>query len=984
MTAIRLALGLFAALATTVPAAAAVRSDFDGDGTADVLWRNDVTGRNRIWLMNGGAISAEQGIGREIDRYWQVQAAADFTGDGKADILWRHALSGENRIWVMNTFAVTSTASLPSSGDTDWRVAGAADFTGDGQADILWRNEATGANALWPIVGGVAGTPLPLPPWPELGWRVAGVGDFDDNGRADVLWRHARTGENRVWLMDGATIVTSGAIRSQPGDGWAVADVADFDGDGKDDVLWRDDRRGITALWMMNGLLVARTAPLRRMRDPGWRVAMAADLNGDGKADILWRQAASGQARVWLMDGGRRMARTRLEGETTEAAWAVAFHPSPTPAATLFVATLLAEGGAATTATGTATLLLAADERSARLTLSFAGLTTGQIAAHVHGPADPGGTAPPVFSLPLGTFTDLSWTFEPTGGLSVQDQLTALKTGRLYVNVHTSNYPGGEIRGHYRPTLGSSAPVPLPDPAPATPTTEAEARRFLEQASMGPTQALVDRVLALGYAGYIEEQFAQPPSTYLDFVSAASTTNDSARVNALRSRFYMNALNGPDQLRQRVAFALSQIIVVSARDIFDGPGMAVYADILAQNAFGNFRQLLEDITLNPAMGNYLDMVNNDKPNPTSGRTANENYARELLQLFSIGVFKLNPNGSLKLDPEAGGASNAVGSPIPTYEQRAVEGFARVFTGWTYDTAPPDLPPTTFNYTRYYLEPMVPIANRHDTNAKEVLDGVLLPAGRTAAQDLAAALDQVFDHPNVGPFIGRQLIQHLVTSDPSPGYVARVAQAFDGLPPYGAGVRGDMRAVVKAVLLDVEARRDPTTLPDFGRLQEPALFVTRTLRSLEATGQGYGLHERVSQMAQSVFSPPTVFSFYSPDYQVPGTPLLGPPFQIFTESTAIRRANFVNTLVFGSFSPPSYAPAGATTASISLTPWVSLAGSPAALVDGLSLRLMHGAMPPDMRARIVQAVTAIAASNPTYRAQTALYLTATSAQYNVQR
>jgi uncharacterized protein (DUF1800 family) len=965
-------------------AAAAVRSDFDGDGKADVLWRNETTGHHRVWLMNGTVLAAEQGIGREIDRYWEVQAAADFTGDGKADILWRHALSGENRLWVMNTFAVASTVTLPSSTDTDWRVAGAADFTGDGQADILWRNEATGENLLWPIVGGAAATPLALTTLSDLGWRVAGVGDLNGDGRADVLWRHGTTGDNRVWLMDGATIVSSGSIRPLADVAWAVADVADFNGDGRDDVLWRHGQRGHSALWTMNGFRVVRATALRGMRALEWRVGMAADMSGDGKADILWRHLASGQTDIWLMDGGVRLARARLEGQTTEAAWAVAFHPSRAPASTLFVATLLPEGGAATTATGTATLLLDADERSAKLTLSFSGLTSTEIAAHVHGPADPGGTAPPVFSLPLGTFTDLSWTFEPTGGLSVQDQLTALKTGRLYVNVHSSNYPSGEIRGHYRAVLGSSPPVPLPNPAPAWPTTQVEARRFLEQASMGPTQALADRVLALGYAGFIDEEFAQPPSTYVDFVSAAPTTNDSARVSAFRTRFYMNALNGPDQLRQRVAFALSQILVVSARDIFDGPGMSAYVDILANNAFGNFRQLLEAITLNPAMGNYLDMVNNDKPNPATGRTANENYARELLQLFSIGVFKLNPNGTLKLDPEAGADLNTAGSPIPTYEQRAVEGFARVFTGWTYDTVPPNPPPTNFNYTSYYLEPMVLIPSRHDTNAKEVLDGVVLPAGRTGTQDLTAALDQIFDHPNVGPFIGRQLIQHLVTSNPSPGYVARVTQAFDGLPPYGTGVRGDMKAVVKAVLLDVEARRDPTTLPDFGRLQEPALFVTRTLRSLEATGEGYGLQERVSPMAQSVFSPPTVFSFYSPDYQVPGTPLLGPPFQIFTESTAIRRANFVSTILFGSISLPSYAPPGATTASVSLTPWISRAGNPAALVDDLSLRLMHGAMPADMRARIIQAVTAIAASNPTYRAQTAIYLTATSAQYNVQR
>jgi len=501
---------------------------------------------------------------------------------------------------------------------------------------------------------------------------------------------------------------------------------------------------------------------------------------------------------------------------------------------------------------------------------------------------------------------------------------------------------------------------------------------------MGGTQALANRVLALGYAGFLDEQLAQPPSTYLDFVNAADPTIDTRRLGALRTRFYMNALNGPDQLRQRIAFALSQILVVSSRDIGDGPGMAVYADRLGAHAFGNFRQLLDDLTLNPAMGNYLDMVNNDKPNPLKGRTANENYARELLQLFSIGVFKLNPNGTPKLDFGSASAPSADPRPIPTYEQKTVEGLARVFTGWTYDTAPPSPPPTTFNYTRYYLEPMVHIPARHDAGAKELLDGVVLPAGRTGPQDLASALDQVFNHPNVGPFLGRQLIQHLVTSNPSPGYVARVTQAFEGLPPYGAGVRGDMKAVVKAVLLDVEARRNPSILPEFGRLQEPAVFVTRTLRSLGATGQGYGLHERVSQMGQSVFSAPTVFSFYSPDYQVPGTAFFGPPFQIYTESTSIRRANFVNTVLFGQVSPPSYAPPGSTTVAINLAPWTALASNPTALVDDMSMRFMHGAMPADMRSRIIQAITALPPTNPTYRAQAAIYLTATSMQYGLQR
>jgi uncharacterized protein (DUF1800 family) len=983
MTRNRVALGV-AALGLAVSASAAVRSDFDGDGKADVLWRNEASGQHRVWLMNGSAIAADGSVGRESDRFWLVQGAADFTGDGKADILWRHALSGENRLWVMNMFAVTSRVSLPPLPDTDWRVAGVADFTGDGQADILWRHEATGQNILWPVAGGAVGTPLAVPLQSDLAYRVAGVGDMGADGKADILWRNSRTGENRIWFMNGVGVWISGEIPVADG-GWEVAGLADFNGDGKADILWRHAALGLNALWRMSHQRVLGTAAVHGMSGPEWRVALAADVSGDRKADILWRHRTSGKTYIWLMNGATTADIVFLAGETADPGWSVGFLPEAATSSTLFVATLLAEGGASTTASGTASLVLSADERSVRLGVSFSGLTSSEIAAHVHGPADPGATAPPVFSLPLGTFTHVSWVLEPTGGLSVADQVAALRSGRMYVNVHTSRYPDGEIRGHFRTVLGPPSPTTLPNPAPAHPTTQAEARRFLEQSTMGGTQALADRVLALGYAGFIDEQLAQPRSTYLDFVSSVpASINDPGRVTALRSRFFINAMSGPDQLRQRVVFALSQILVVSARDIINGRGVAAYVDLLGAHAFGNFRQLLDDVTLNPAMGNYLDMVNNDKPNPVTGRTANENYARELLQLFSIGVFQLNPNGTLKLQADPSAKLNASARPIPTYEQKVVEGLARVFTGWTYDSVPPNPPPTNFNVTANYFEPMALIPTRHDTGSKEVLDGVVLPAGQAGGQDLAAALDQVFNHPNVGPFLGRQLIQHLVTSNPTPGYVARVTQAFEGLPPYGTGVRGDMKAVVKAVLLDVEARRDPAATPDFGRLQDPALLVTRTVRSLEGVGQGYGLQERAGQMGQGVFTAPTVFSFYSPDYQVPGTPLLGPPFQIFTESTAIRRANFMNTLIFGTIPRPAYAPPGSTTASLVLAPWIAVAGNPTQLVDDLSLRLMHGAMPADMRSRIIQAVSAIPATNPTYRAQTAMYLIATSAQYNVQR
>jgi uncharacterized protein (DUF1800 family) len=486
---------------------------------------------------------------------------------------------------------------------------------------------------------------------------------------------------------------------------------------------------------------------------------------------------------------------------------------------------------------------------------------------------------------------------------------------------------------------------------------------------MDPTQADVAHVRSVGYAAFLEEQFAEAPSSYLDFVQTAATVNDTYKVNALRNRLFINALHGTDQLRQRVALALSQILVVSSRDIYDGPGMAVYMDILVRNAFSGFRTLLEEITLNPAMGNYLDMVNNDKPNPSRHRTANENYAREVMQLFSIGLYKMNPNGSLKLD--------AASRPIPTYDQPVIESMARVFTGWTYALLPGATPKA--HNPKNYLSPMVLWSANHDTNAKTILDGRGLPAGQTGEQDLAAALDALFLHPNAGPFLGRQLIQHLVTSNPSPGYVARVAAAF---ADNGSGVRGDLEAVVRAVLLDSEARREPTT--DFGRPREPILFMTSLLRNLGATGEGWGLTSYASNMGQNPLSPPTVFNFFPPDYQVPGTLLFGPPLEIYTESTAIRRSNFVNTLLFGTVGVPSYAPPGATSVAVDLTPWIDLAGNPAALVDTLNARLMGGRMPADMRATIAQAVSNTSATNPTTRARTALYLVATSAQYNVQR
>jgi uncharacterized protein (DUF1800 family) len=838
---VRATLPLCLMLAATAPfLGATARPDFDGDGKADVLWRDARGGPLRLWLMNGTSLASQGDVDAQSDPGWRAEALADFDGDGRADVLWRHVDSGENQIWRMSSFALLGRWNLPTLIDSDWRVAHSADFDGDGSADILWRHEATGAHALWSMR---ASGPV-LPParlvTRALTWRIVAAGDLDGDGKADLVWRDERSGVVEACRMAGAvSLGCASSLPVQPAP-WRVAGVADANGDGRADLLWRLDP-STTRLWLMEGTSLRAAYDLALPE--GAQIVTYADVSGDQRADLLWRLPGDPNVHVWLLNAATLAAQGLLSG-LPETYWSAAPQPAPLP------------------------------------------------------------------------------------------------------------------------------PTP-PEPPSSAPPGPIEAARFLEQAGFGPTPASVARVQQIGYAAYLDEQFAAPLSTYYDFVSTAPTTNDTNRNNALRTRFFMNALNGPDQLRQRVAFALSQILVVSSNDINDGPGLALYADILTRNAFGNYRALLDEVTLSPAMGNYLDMVNNDKPNLVTGRQANENYARELLQLFSIGLVKLYPNGTPKRDGN--------GVPLATYGQDEVEGLARVFTGWTY--APrPGATPQAHNPT-YYLAPMVLWPANHDTGEKRILDGRLLPAGQSGEQDLRAALDAIFQHPNVGPFIARQLIQHLVTSNPSPGYVARVAAAFDGA---GTGVRGDLRATLRTLLLDPEARREPGHDATFGRLREPVQFMLALLRGLGATGQGYGLVSPATGMAQNPWSAPSVFNFYSPSYRLPGTALLAPTFQIYAESTAIRRSNFVNTLVYGSVGLPSYAPAGATSVTLDFAPWIALASDPAALVAALDQRLMGGRMPADMRAVVTQAVANTAASSPTNRAKTALYLVATAPQYQIQR
>ncbi|MBL0148877.1 MAG: DUF1800 family protein [Ideonella sp.] len=384
--------------------------------------------------------------------------------------------------------------------------------------------------------------------------------------------------------------------------------------------------------------------------------------------------------------------------------------------------------------------------------------------------------------------------------------------------------------------------------ANAATLSDGDARRFLAQASFGPTDSAVAEVIASGKDAWLQKQFSLRSSDYkgLHYVdpnrgvgcpagSPDTCGRDNYTLFPVQTQFFRNAINEPDQLRQRTALALSEILVVSGQQIKLPYALANYQRIFLNHAFGNFRDVLREVTLSPAMGKFLNMANNDKPNPIKGIEPNENYAREVLQLFSIGLWQLNVDGSARLGPN--------GQPQPSYDQETVEGFAHAFTGWTYPPRPGATRSKFPNPTNFDA-PMIAFAEHHDSASKRLLNGVTLPAGQSAAADLDAAIDNIFNHPNVGPFIGRQLIQQFVTANPSPAYVARVAAAFNnaaaapGSGPRTTG-RGDMKAVLSAILLDPEASA-PTAPDRFGKLREPILQLTHLFRALGGQSDGVWL------------------------------------------------------------------------------------------------------------------------------------------------
>jgi uncharacterized protein (DUF1800 family) len=533
----------------------------------------------------------------------------------------------------------------------------------------------------------------------------------------------------------------------------------------------------------------------------------------------------------------------------------------------------------------------------------------------------------------------------------------------------------------------------------ATTISPAEAVRFLAQAGWGAAPDDIPALQQIGLGAWLDEQRAKPISRtrpYLDQIRADIEANDPPQGDVSYARakeqdftlagnfstaWMRNIVHGADQLRQRIAWSLSQIMVVSFNSVNrlaqNGVAVADYYDTLATHALGSFRDLLLAVSLHPAMSYFLSSLGNEKPDPSNNQYPDENYAREVMQLFTVGLWELEPNGEQKRD--------AKGNPIATYDNRDVEAMARVFTGLWFEGR--RWPKDTTKWPRQWLSDfrLAMYEAQHDTTVKTLFHGkpwqVILPAGQTGLRDIEAAIDALVNHPNTAPFIGKALIKFLVTSNPSPAYVQRVAAVFAN---NGSGVRGDLFAVVKAILLDDEARNpDAQRDPKHGKLQEPLLRLTRMVKAFRA-GVGvadlqfWGRQPAVALQQWPMFSP-SVFNFFSPGYRHLGVlaknGLTSPEFQLLNSvsfaTTSNLFAEFIDTLLH------KRKAGDAPEFKFNFTAERALAGTPSALADRLNLLLCNGQMSAQTRARVVDAINRVPLANAEGRVLLGVWLAAVS-------
>jgi len=520
--------------------------------------------------------------------------------------------------------------------------------------------------------------------------------------------------------------------------------------------------------------------------------------------------------------------------------------------------------------------------------------------------------------------------------------------------------------------------------------TPAQSSRLLAQATFGPTAEEIKRLETMGTAAWFNDQFAKPQTLHLAYMNsrvASLPAGQNLGANQFYESFWQQAVKGNDQLRQRVAFALSQIFVISFQNttVATMPrGVAGYYDTLGAYAFGNFRDLLQAVTLHPMMGIYLSSLRNQKT--VGAREPDQNYAREVMQLFTIGLRQLNQDGTDTTSPAT-----------PTYINDDIAGLSKVFTGWSW--AGPDKSNGRFfgnssptpdpnrdwlpmqNYPQYHEA----IYDTTPPAIPESVLGVTIPQNTSGEDSLKIALDTLFNHPNVGPFIGRQLIQRLVTSNPSPAYIGRVAAVFAN---NGQGVRGDMKAVIKAILLDPEAMTppDPANL-NAGKLREPVIRLANWMRAFHASSVSgrfllTNLDNTLNGLAQTPMNSPTVFNFYRPEYQPPNTGfvaahLFAPEMQITDETSVVGYLNFMRGAI-------STGTGTAHDITADYTTELALVATPDLLVDRVSLLLMQNQMSSTLRGQILAAINSNPNNSAANKVYLATFLTMASPEYLVQK
>lgn len=533
-------------------------------------------------------------------------------------------------------------------------------------------------------------------------------------------------------------------------------------------------------------------------------------------------------------------------------------------------------------------------------------------------------------------------------------------------------------------------------------TTDAESARFLTQATYGPNMEAIAELKQIGYSNWLNRQFARPSlDSHLAYVNRGGPIGcvscDSKYINATMESFWLQALQGSDQLRQRVVLALSEIFVVSAANgaVDSQPqAHAAYLDMLSRNAFGNFRDLLEDVTRHPTMGLYLSHMRNQKEDPKTGRTPDENYAREVMQLFTIGLWEIDDYGRRKQD--------SAKQDIPTYDLDDVLNMAKVLTGLSWGgTDQSDKTWWGGNGQTWDL-PMQMYPKQHSTSQKLILKRRTIPATTgtmtrdLADQELKIALDTLFQHPNVPAFFARQLIKRLVTSNPSADYIHRVAQAFKD---NGEGVRGDMKAVIRAVLLDPDARSSAKIAdPNWGKLREPMIRYANYLRAFHASSgtnqyRIWNLEDPVNGLGQNPLRAPSVFNFFSPDYSPPGelldAGLTAPEFQITHETTLTGYTNFMADKIAYTTKHVEFTKGKPDAMVSDYSAEIALANDPDKLLDRLNILLMNGQMSASTRALVKDTLTRVTAKvwvapKEEVRVDMAIRLLMASPEYMVQK